>query len=781
MLKIIATTMIMTVFALADGPVLQSGQVKSYDADGIVVTDGTVKDDGYYQAGIARDYNLSGNNVVVDNVTGLQWQDNESIMHIWSDAVSYCSSLSLEGEGWRLPSIEELETLVDNGRNYPYPSTTEDIFQHILSSGYWSATTLAYDSQGAWSVYFGDGYTTNAYTKSHSQYVRCVRGESLESPSLSRSDDIVTDSTTGLQWQDEYVVKIRKRTWASAIDYCEIALSLGGHNDWRLPNEKELLSIADRSRNHPAIDKTVFFYTEWENYWSSTTDADNALNAWIVYFRYGTAYTFAKNNEHYVRCVRGGKFGDLTCPEGQYEAQDERACIPGTPDPGWEGPYPDLPYSGNFPQGDTNEEGSRTEDPGWQDPYPSAIECPPGKVVAQGTEECTVDVPISVNPLPADITIDNAALQKVIASTFDNTPYYPAIDIQGVIDAGGLTVSVPYTVVNASVILPAYSTSVTLNTSVTQDSESGIVATFAWEEQNALPVGSGTFTATITIDDSAGNVDGIYNAKQLDIEDDGTGLVAAFFTYATDDAGGAGTLTLKIYPGIPDRMFGLPDNTDDDTTHNFLYVPVNNPKTGKIWLSNNLGANYANVNSPVFNLTQQATASDDHNAYGSLFQWGRKADGHELISWANGSEGIGVNGTTTANSDNPSDALFIIEASNPWDWRATHDDTLWENEASANNVCPAGYRVPTGGELDSERKSWIMNYSRGAISSPLKLPMPGCRTYSTGNVGGEGIEGNYWGSTVSGSNAEYLDFDDSNAYISVHGRAYGSPVRCIKD
>ncbi len=95
MLRIIVSVMIISVFILADGPVLQTGQVKSYDADGIIVTDGSVKDDGYYQAGISRDYNLSGNSVVVDNATGLQWQDNESIMNIWSDAVSYCSSLSL--------------------------------------------------------------------------------------------------------------------------------------------------------------------------------------------------------------------------------------------------------------------------------------------------------------------------------------------------------------------------------------------------------------------------------------------------------------------------------------------------------------------------------------------------------------------------------------------------------------------------------------------------------------------------------------------------------------
>jgi len=382
------------------------------------------------------------------------------------------------------------------------------------------------------------------------------------------------------------------------------------------------------------------------------------------------------------------------------------------------------------------------------------------------------------------ITIDNAALKKFIASTYDNTPYNPPIDIQGVIDAGGMTVTVPYTVTAAPTTLEAYSTSVTLDASVTQDGESGIVATFAWAEQTDLPVGSGTFTATITIDDSAGNNDGIYKAKQLDIEDDSAGLVAATFSYPTDSVGATGVLTLKIVAGIPDRMFGLPDNNGDDTTHNFLYLPVTNTTTGKTWLNNNLGANYANVNDPAFNLTQQATASNDYNAYGSLFQWGRKADGHELINWISGSEGAGVNGVTGTKSDDPSDALFITEGDSPYDWRVTQDDTLWANEASINNVCPVGYRLPTGGsggELDLERQSWGSNNAAGALGSELKLPMPGYRTSSNGTVSDEGTYGRYWGSTVSGTYAQVLGFDGSNASMNGAYRANGFTVRCLKD
>ena len=396
----------------------------------------------------------------------------------------------------------------------------------------------------------------------------------------------------------------------------------------------------------------------------------------------------------------------------------------------------------------------------------------------------TTQVDLKPAPLPANITIDNAVLQKVIASVFDDTPYSPAIDIQGVIDSGGLTVSVPYTVVNDPVILPAYSTLVTLDALVTEDDEAGIVATFSWTEQEDLPVGSGFFIATITIDDSAGNADGIYNAKQLDIQDDSAGLVATTFPYATDSTGGTGTLTLNIMPGIADRMFGLPDNNGDDATHEFLYLSVTNTTTGKTWLSNNLGANYANMNSPVFDIMQQATASNDHNAYGSLFQWGRKADGHEFITWTNGTTGVGTNGTTATNSDDPINALFIVEGGYPYDWRVYQDSTLWVSESSINNVCPVGYRVPTGGELDSERGSWKSNNSGGALTGTLSIPVPG-RRYSGGPNGGKltyvGERGHYWGSTISGTYSEVLLFYPTGASMSAYARASGMSVRCIKD
>ena len=276
-------------------PLLKTGQTTVY----------AEYDDGHYQTGAVRSYSRSGN-VVIDNVTGLEWQDDEVVQGTWEEAVTYCSDLPLDNGGWRLPSIEELETLVDNGRHDP--AVTEGIFNHYLSthSTYYSSTFGASSTDYPGIVRFNNG-DSDYGSKYSSDSVRCVRGGQLEPSNLNRNGEIVTDGTTTLQWQDDAIVASTKRSWDAAIDYCENTLTLGGHDDWRLPNKNELLSIVDRSQDNPAIDDTVFVNTGSPFYWSSTSNTDSTYNAWYVDFRLGGSGYYSNDYFDYVRCVRGGQ------------------------------------------------------------------------------------------------------------------------------------------------------------------------------------------------------------------------------------------------------------------------------------------------------------------------------------------------------------------------------------------------------------------------------------------------------------------------------------------
>ena len=125
---------------------------------------------------------------------------------------------------------------------------------------------------------------------------------------LSRSNGVVSDSSSNLEWQDAYSDNnnsIKDTTWQSAIDYCE-NLSLNGQNDWRLPNKNELLSIVDYTKSSPSIAEQ-FTNTSNNYYWSSTTPRIGRDRALIVYFDYGNTLDDYKYNSGYVRCVRAGQ------------------------------------------------------------------------------------------------------------------------------------------------------------------------------------------------------------------------------------------------------------------------------------------------------------------------------------------------------------------------------------------------------------------------------------------------------------------------------------------
>jgi formylglycine-generating enzyme required for sulfatase activity len=112
-----------------------------------------------------------------DSKTGLEWQCESPGEMTWYEAYEYAASLSLGGkQDWRLPTLAELESLLDRNKARPEgrPPMREDVpFRDELS--YWSSTTFERDTQNAWILMF-DGAYLLSYYKSNLYRVRCVRG-----------------------------------------------------------------------------------------------------------------------------------------------------------------------------------------------------------------------------------------------------------------------------------------------------------------------------------------------------------------------------------------------------------------------------------------------------------------------------------------------------------------------------------------------------------------------------------------------------------------------------
>jgi hypothetical protein len=116
-------------------------------------------------------------------------------------------------------------------------------------------------------------------------------------------DGTVTDTKTGLMWQQG---EAGAMTWTDALTYCE-NLQLASHDDWRLPNRNELESLIDYSTYDPAINTVAFPGAVSADYWSSTTNANNTVTAWLVYFGNGGVGYSNESHSLNVRAVRGGQ------------------------------------------------------------------------------------------------------------------------------------------------------------------------------------------------------------------------------------------------------------------------------------------------------------------------------------------------------------------------------------------------------------------------------------------------------------------------------------------
>jgi hypothetical protein len=266
--------------------------------------------DAQYE-GAKPDYVNNGDGTVTDRVTGLMWQQGHNAKRLsWYRARQACANLDLGGHtDWRLPSIKELYSITDfrgasGGRPYlndvfeihkPGPEVLQgDRFastHHTDMMGQtWSATLYTGDHwnrpgvEAAFFFNFLDGRIKQAPTQvPRGLFYRCVRGPAWGANDfVNNGNGTVIDRASDLMWQQ--ADDGRTRNWEQALSYCA-NLKLAGHNDWRLPNVKELQSIVDYTRHDPAIDTRVFRQTDHNGwFWSSTTLGEDIRDAAYVCF-----------------------------------------------------------------------------------------------------------------------------------------------------------------------------------------------------------------------------------------------------------------------------------------------------------------------------------------------------------------------------------------------------------------------------------------------------------------------------------------------------------------
>ena len=289
---------------------------------------------------------------------------------------------------WRLPEFEELRSIVSYDRYNP--SIDTDYFPNTPSSGFWSASPHAGNSDNAWGLSFSHGsdYGTNSkgYVGARVRLVRggqstplgsyqavgdqvCNEAIPVTAPGgryVIHGDGTVTDGLTGLMWKrcteglsgtDCSTGAAEAHTWQQALGLAPLSI-FAGYTDWRLPNLKELSSLIERSCYDPAINSNTFPNTASSWFWSASPDDNNSSNAWYLYFYYGDDGDDDKGYVGHVRLVRDAQpfdllslsvsingsgtvtsgDGQITCPGDCSATYTETTPVTliATPDPGWQ-------------------------------------------------------------------------------------------------------------------------------------------------------------------------------------------------------------------------------------------------------------------------------------------------------------------------------------------------------------------------------------------------------------------------------------------------------------
>ncbi len=351
-------------------------QTKLY-SDKKILSSVNVGDDFYGQdgnyKGFQPSYKDNKDGTVTDNVTGLMWQKTMAKKMTYDEAVAYANASKLGGyDDWRVSSIKELFSLIIftgesfgekakvlfiNTDYFNQPLGDTSIGEREIDAQVWSSTKYVGKTVEGNDTVFGVNYIDGrikgyplAILNSRTikkGYFRLVRGNENYGKNIfmDNGDGTISDLATGLMWQKADDGKTRD--WKDALKYAE-SLKLAGHDDWRLPNAKELQSIVDYTKSiqttgTAAID-SVFILTSitdpnghlnYGYYWSGTTHQDGSnISDSAVYVAFGEA--------------QGKMFGKVLDVHGAGAVRSDPKSGNPSDYPEYFGPQGDLRYGYNF-------------------------------------------------------------------------------------------------------------------------------------------------------------------------------------------------------------------------------------------------------------------------------------------------------------------------------------------------------------------------------------------------------------------------------------------------
>jgi hypothetical protein len=262
--------------------------------------------------------------MVKDNNTGLVWEvksqhlgdiNYKTDRYSWHDAQVYIERLNKQDYGgfsdWRLPNREELRTIV----NYAdmIPAIDLAFFPSVLPDFYWSKDPYIPNPKLIWGIYFAFGCGI-CYLMDSPFLVRAVRGgynpafgDTPRYAFKDNGDGTVTDLNSGLMWKKD---ESPEMSFKEVLQYCE-DLTLGGYDDWRLPNMKELPTLLDLSFENSTWFHRAFFpnvKTKPLGFYSCSSTFAGTFG-WGVNFQFGYDgyYADKKHGRYPFRPVRSIK------------------------------------------------------------------------------------------------------------------------------------------------------------------------------------------------------------------------------------------------------------------------------------------------------------------------------------------------------------------------------------------------------------------------------------------------------------------------------------------